>query len=583
MIVRSLFCLLILIFPFYVFAQKTDDDAAKEKQRRQVALINQIISDAPTLKLGENRALVYAKVGNLVWKTDEKLARTLFQNAVGELINAQNLAEVDAKNANYQYDLLTGQNTRPQILNSIASRDAELALEYLVKTRPSKISKAFLISSNKSSKISNSNNNYAYLAQNEMNLEQRFIQLAADQSPERAVKLLKESLKKGFSNETLNLLKKLYGKDAAAADELASEIVGKLVQSNFKLDENQVFTENFNVALSFLTEHIRAKGENEKHIKFDDAQMRTLADKLITFYLQQNNRNGYYNVYSILPIAEKLAPASVAKLKQTQNGDMQRHSFGVVTFDAEVNKILNSGEATAEAILGTAVKVPVSSRRQIYQRAAGKFAEQGDLNRAARVLSDNLSDDALEEAIRNLNWQYSYTLISAGKFAEAERLIDEFPENTRLNALINLANAIYQKNPEENKSHAASVLGKARASIAYKPQDSEEMSVLMQIISAYSAIEPAEAFRLFESLMPQINELSDAAAITYGFQRGSKVRQGEFLLTNGSSLGIFSFDNSMLKKLAENDFDRTMNLINMFSRRESQVILKMQLAEGILN
>ncbi len=244
---------------------------------------------------------------------------------------------------------------------------------------------------------------------------------------------------------------------------------------------------------------------------------------------------------------------------------------------------MSSGDTTAETILGAADKVPTKARRQIYQMAANKFAQQGNMNRAAEVLRENFADDALDEALRNLNWQYSYTLISTGKFAEAERIIDGFPENTRFNALINLANAIYQKNPEENKSHAASILGKTRAAIPYKPENSNEMSVLMQIISAYAMIEPAESFRMFESLIPQINELSDAAAITYSFQGNSNVKQGEFLLTNGSSLGFVSFDSSILKKLAEKDFDRTMNLINIFSRRDSQIILKMQLAEGIFN
>ncbi len=59
------------------------------------------------------------------------------------------------------------------------------------------------------------------------------MRLAADQSPERAVKLLKESLKKGLTNETLGLLKKLHTKDAEAADKIASEVVGKLIQSRF--------------------------------------------------------------------------------------------------------------------------------------------------------------------------------------------------------------------------------------------------------------------------------------------------------------------------------------------------------------
>ena len=454
MIARSLICLLLLIFPFHVFAQETDD-AAKEKQRRQIVLINQILGDIPTLKLGENRAYADAKVGNLVWKTDEKLARTLFQSAVGELINAQNLAEADTKNANYQYDLLNGQNTRPQILNTIASRDAELALEYLVKTRPPNVSKALLNSSVKSSKIKNPNNNYANLVQTETNLEQSFIRLAADQNPERAIKLLKESLKKGLSNETLGLLKKLSAKDAEAADEIASEIVGKLIQKGFNV-ENQPFSQNAGIAVAFLSEYIREKNQTEKFIKFDSSQMQTLADKLIAYSLQSNNPYARNYAYAVLPIAEKLSPGSVAKIKQMQNVNVRR-GWGLEGYDPEVSKLLSSGETTAEMLLGAAAKVPERSRSQIYQMAANKYAQQGDLSRATEVLSDNFSDDALEEMLRNLNYQYSYNLINAGKFAEAEKLIDGFPENTRLNALINLAGAIYQK-----KSRRKQVLRRVR-------------------------------------------------------------------------------------------------------------------------
>ena len=398
MIVRFVFCLILLITPFHVLAQDSDEKA-KDKQVRQTALITQILGDVPNLKLGENRAVVYAKAGNLIWKIDEKRARALFQNAVGELIGAQTLAEADTKNIGYQNDLLTGQNTRPQILNIIASRDAETALDYLVKTRPAKILKALTYTAGKSSKINDSSNNYGYIAQNELNLEQSFIRMAADQNPERAAKLLRESLKKGFSGETFNLLRKLSEKDAAAANEMASEIVGKLIETGFNA-ENQNYSQNFNIAIYFLNEYIREKGQSEKFIRFDDSQMRTLADKLIAYSLQQNYRYGNYG-YSILPIAEKLAPGSVTKLKQAQN-NIQRHSFGM-EYDPEVSKLLSNGETTAETMLSEAAKFPVNSRRQIYQTAANKFAQQGNMSRAAEVLTDNFSDDALEQSLQNLN------------------------------------------------------------------------------------------------------------------------------------------------------------------------------------
>lgn len=566
-------------FPLLVFAQNSDKEA-KEKARQKTALLEQILVDTPNLKLGENRALVYAKAGYQFWEADEKRARALFQKAIGELINAQTIAEADRKSTTYQNELLTGQTTRPQILNAIASRDAELALEYLFKTRPAAIIKALSTPSQTNSKISNHPANYRYLANNEFNLEQNFIRLAADQNPERAVKLLKESLKKGFSGETLNLLKKLYEKDAESANELASEIVGKLIQSKFTA-ENQPDYQNINTVVGFLTEFIREKPATEKTVKFDDSQMRNLADKLISFNLKQNGNYGYYNPYQIIPIAEKLAPAAVEQLKKLQRTG-SRHGI-YVEYDPEITKLLNNGETTAEQLLAAAKKFPVNSRRQIYQTAANKLAQQGDFSRASEVLTENFSDDALEEAIRNLNWQYSHHLMNEGKFVEAERIIDEMPENARQNSLINLATVIYQKNPEENKSYAVAVLEKARALISEKPENSNEMSNLMQIITAYSNIEPTEAFRLFEPLIPQMNELADAAVILNGFRGNSNIRQGEFLMSQGISYGYYGADFSVLRMLAKNDFDRTMNLIDTFTRREIRIALKLQLAESILN
>ena len=121
-----------------------------------------------------------------------------------------------------------------------------------------------------------------------------------------------------MTNETLNLLRKLYEKDADAANEMASEIVGKLIQKGFST-ENQNFSQNANVAMSFLSEYIRAKSESEKYIKFESSQMQTLADKMIVFALESNNRYANAYAYSILPIAEKLSPGSVAKIKQMPN------------------------------------------------------------------------------------------------------------------------------------------------------------------------------------------------------------------------------------------------------------------------
>lgn len=105
------------------------------------------------------------------------------------------------------------------------------------------------------------------------------------------------------------------------------------------------------------------------------------------------------------------------------------------------------------------------------------------------------------------------------------------------------------------------------------------MSYLTQIINAYSMIEAGEAFRIFETLIPQINELTEAAVIVHGFQGGYNVRRGEILVSQSGSIGMH-LDISILRNLAKTDFDRALGLIGSFSRRETRINLRQQLLEG---
>ena len=152
------------------------------------------------------------------------------------------------------------------------------------------------------------------------------------------------------------------------------------------------------------------------------------------------------------------------------------------------------------------------------------------------------------------------------------------PEKNRMWALINLANVAFSKDSKENRAYAVAVLAKARSGIPDRPDNSSEMSNLMQIVSAYANIDADEAFRSLSGLIPQINELTDASVVVYGFQGNSSVRQGEMMMAHGNSLG-FHLDQSIFSRLAEKDMVKTMALIDGFTRLESRISLKLQLAE----
>jgi tetratricopeptide (TPR) repeat protein len=299
----------------------------------------------------------------------------------------------------------------------------------------------------------------------------------------------------------------------------------------------------------------------------------------VSFYLQQSERYGSYivNPTNVVQIAEKLVPSSVEALKQKQRTNA-RNGDG---FSVEYSKLMST-DASPETLVTEAKRLPLSYRNAVYQNAAARYAQRGELDRATSLLNENLSDDSLDSALMSLRSQYASTLMYSGKFAEAEAMIDQLPEYSRSNSLLNLANAIYQSDPVKNKSYALAVLGKARSAISDQPENSTEFSNLMQIIAAYGNIAPDEAFRVFEPLIPQMNELTGAFATVNQFQGGGNMRQGEYLLSQGISFGYY-YDLSIFRAFATNDFDRTMKLIDGFSRREVRLAMLIYLAENVSN
>ncbi|MEQ1764888.1 MAG: hypothetical protein ABL984_17295, partial [Pyrinomonadaceae bacterium] len=304
--IRIPLCLLALIFAVSaVFPQQPDADAAKLKERRRVALVARIATDAEQLKLPENRAILNARLGAMAWKNDPEQAKKMLQAAVSELNAAQQEAE-SAKGKSHLYqDLLNSQNVRPQILNTIATVDPEYALASLYRTRPASVARA--LAGEGSEKFNDQGQNGSYLAQAEMNLEQRLLRLVADKNPEKAAAILKDTIRKRLSNETYESLKKLYLMDADAGKELADDVLGRLNSAAF-IANNQPVYDLIGLSTNIITDHIREHQPDEKYLSFDDSGIRTLSIKLIGTYLDNVARLGYVPFEQLEPFAKRYAP-----------------------------------------------------------------------------------------------------------------------------------------------------------------------------------------------------------------------------------------------------------------------------------
>ncbi len=558
---RFLFVFAFFAFSFSVFSQN-NDEAVKEKLRQETALLEQILTDAKNLRLAENRAFIYAKVGNALWQTDEKRARALFQSSIADLIAAQTEAEAEKGKKEYLNNLIYGQSPRWDILHIIAARDAEFALDALIKTRPGKIAQAI---SNLTGDNQSPSRQYA---RNEIQGEQRIIAMAVEQSPQRAVKLLRESLKKEVSYDTVNLLRKIHRKDPETANELTEAVGQKLLDT--KLNEDNQDT---NFIQNFLGELGQEKTEETTTLKVSDRLLRDLAEKLVKFVLRPNATSFYMNP-SALKVVERFFPASVAQIKQkqakyeNQNGQYQGY-----------NKLMQ-GEASSEELISQADKYPRSYRNEIYRRAAEKTAQSGNIAEAQKIITTNLSEEESESYLSQLNYNLATQAISQGKFNEANQFINQMPEESiRLNALIYLATSIYQKAPQENQKWAATVLDEARSLVSDAPEKTSEINSLVSVAAAYALIEPAQAFRLIESLTAPLNEFSEASAVVAKFSDYGNFRQGEYQISTGNnSLGVYNLTN-VLQTLKNKDFDRVIRFTSGFSRLDVRVSLTIQLID----
>ncbi len=554
---------LILLFSVCAFAQ-TPADKKDREQKQQDALLEQIAKDAEGLRLPENRALVLAKLGDGFWATDEKRARQFFQDSINAVVVAQTEADAEKKQPGNLYGLLYGTAPRQEILTMIAARDAEFALDAFYKSRPSKIAQA--LAAGNSEKKDSDSQQYAL---NETNFEQNLINKIGEQSPQRALKLFRESLAKGVTYEAINLIEKLKTKDLELANQLAAEIAGKLLTTDFEKDANAA-----SMASVFVTEYGKKPEPNQKTVKVEDKVLRDLTAKFVKNVLKSEDSG--YEVESLLPLAEKYAPESVAALKQRKakyDKENKREDYDAF------NKLVDSNPSP-EKLLSEAEKYPEELKNQIYYAAAEKTAQNGNVEAAKKMIASRLPENEQENYLTQINYNLIQQAMTAEKYDEAAFLINQIPsESSRFYFFVQLATTVYQKNPAENKTKSLEIINQARNLIPQPVETLEDISLLTQLAMTVSEIDAEQAFPMLESLTYQLNEYIEASIIVAKYRSDGTTRRGEILVNSYGSINGLNSLSQILATLRKKDFGRAAAFVNGFQRLEVRVNLEMQLIE----
>jgi hypothetical protein len=537
-------------------------------------LIAEIAGDVPNFVLAENRSFIYARLGQVVCRTDRKAANDLLQISGEELVKVIQAANARPRGRAAERQAGQDLNLRQTVVITAAQCNAEFALQMYYRSRPAAVEKLL----NKQPEFKETNGVVSQIenpgVQRERSVEQNLLRMVAEQDPTRLMDSLLTSIKGPLTPATLGFLKRIFDKDAEKGTSLATETVDRLMRESFE-SGGKPNAALVSLATAILADFTRPPRPNVTSLAFDEAQMRSLLAKLVSHHAAV--KSNPQSLRALMAIAEKISPTSAAQLKAIDESARERSR--TTSTDPEVRRLLSNKVPAATAV-AEAQKLHPASRREIANTTARDMVAQGQYEQAIGVIHSLIEDeDQLQDAIQSLNWYYAHQLMNEAKFAEAERLIDGFPDGNRQSALIALGQAIYRKERDKGKDQALVVLNKARMQLTQRPDTGTEYTALVELMRTFLMIDPNEAFRVMEPVMPKLNDLWTSAVTMAAFQGAPNFRQGEYILAHGPPPG-FRIDWGIFRQFAARDPEKTLALINTTQNRELRNWLKLQIADA---
>ena len=566
-------------------AQPTEEQVAREKKAME--LIEELIAETQNLRLPENRAHIQATVAEVLWSRDEKRARALFADAVGNIGQLMAKDPNDPQNNNIR-GIIT--NLRYEIIQMVARHDAGLAREFLVTTRQPV------------------DPNYRG-PDVDGDLEMSLAAQMAANDPKLALQLAEENLSKGLSSQAIDAMMRLQRIDKEAANKLLDDIIKKIKGTD--LTSNQQASSMAINLLRIMMQPVRpvqlsAPGEPTQTASstsqpppapaYSEQSIRDLIDYIAKSALNtlssanlnilnpasQNSARALYNgLQPLMAQIEKYSPAQAQQL---------RARFGQLTGGASnTNQVmqdfrtLQQTGASADVLMDAVSKAPPDARPSMYMNVAMRLANQGEIDKAKQVANDNIPDQNMRKAVlQNIDGQIAMQAIQKGKVEDAKQLIAQArTDEEKIQLYCRLASTVAGKG---DKKAAGQLLEEARGVLGSRVENMNQLNAQVQLATTYAPIDAEHAFEIIDPVIDQINALAAASVVLDSFQQPGQQRSfkdGE-LVWNGNN-NTFNQYIRMMGPLARIDFDRAKQAADRFSRGDVKILAHLAIVQGVLS
>jgi hypothetical protein len=601
-------------------AEELDKEKA-ERFKNAYRLLDQVIDEAQSLRLTENRVRVQIIAGDVLWDQNQGRARSLFSMAaegIAEIGRAQAAAttnrRAEATGGGFGFAIqgnagpvrnFRGFQLRQELILTVARHDATLAYQLLAVTKPP-------------AGLQNEQRGPRQLVNTEDSLEQALLARVAALDPKLALQNAEQMMEKGQFPRTLpEVINQLYLQDPEAAAKLAEKTVKKIQATNVLTNQEANMLAQILIAVgprqpagnstsTNATPPTSARGPALEQPAYVEL-LSTMVDAAlrVTASAQTNQRGAVSQRRAAgAPVNRQNSqqPQTEAQIEQTNArillGNLQlrmplieqylpskagllRQKFTEVGMNNESRVVLSGlrENPNADTLVQAAATAPPQMQPRLYQQAALKALEEGDIDRARQIATDHLQDRARDSVMQRVNLQEVAKKTEGARFEEIRQTVARLGTDREKVDLLIRAAGDAQKSDQKL---ALQLLDEARQITNRRASSYEHFDQQLRVANAYATVDPARSFEVLEPGITQLNELLSAAAVLSGFEV-SMFRDGEMTLAEGN--GLTSYVNRFgqeLAVLARKDFERSETLAGRFQFLEPRIMTRLSIVRGLL-
>lgn len=606
-----------------------------EKQKEELKkngyrLLDQVIDEAQTLRLPENRVRVQINAADLLWDKNQERARTLFNVAsdgVIELMRSASSSTTSQTGPRQFPNQNTGRwiGLRQELVLAAARHDAPLAYQLLAATK----------NPNPQTNTADPRNPRGIQQNADDSLEQTLLGRIAALDPKLAAQNAEQLMEKGqFPRTVGEVINQLSKQDPEAAAKLADKTVKRIQGTNILTNneagtlaqvllspgpklptastatsdtkttttQNQgrppvleqsayvdLFSSVIDAALkatpqSTGTQQQRGGGGPQQRAQGGPGRVAATTGGTPTpptdAQQEQNNaRRLLGSLQQTLPMIDQYLPGRAAQVRQklsemgladtTRTNPMQAFSGGQT-------------EVTSDVLVQVAASTPnAQAQARLYQQAAYRALEEGNGDRARQIATEHLQAGARDSVIQRIEFREMAKKANGNRLDEIRQNLSRLSSDSeRISMLLQIANDLKKDDPKAQKQ----VLEEARNFVTKRATNYQAFQDQLLVAHAFIPVDPSRSFEIIEPGIGHLNELLSAAQVLSGFEVNI-FREGEMAIGtqggNGLSSTITRFGVE-LAQLARTDFERAETLAGRFQFTEPRVMTRLTMVQAAL-